>query len=1278
MPPRSRPASSGSVRSRGSRPGSSGSGRRPGSSGSGRSRGSRPGSSGSAKLSAEEKAALQAASADALSKLEEGRRVVGERTERALEAGIELFSAGRAVEGLKDEGLATALQEALEAAQEARAVRDKARETAAGHYANGKIALDARNFPAAIAGFRAALLLEQLPQPGRPAAEYAKQLKTHREAFYDAARGAGMVLPSGLKAHLAEHRPMLPVAADSGLAVAFGQRLRSTDVSDHSLASLKGRLALQSEEMSTQLLEALAEAEAGAAAQSQARADAFALNGSAAESLAAMDRVSAIDILERGAALGVNDAELTESFRRRAAETSAALEASRAEARAKLEAGRQTVADGHAEGLHWEAATELYVAGLGVKHIQHEELTAALHEALESAEVARAARDAARATAALRNLEGQSAYRKRSYPSAIAAFRAALALDTQSESLAAKLTASLDAARLALAHQICARAAAEALVKQAERVLVSHESGRWMTPWQTERKLSAETVHRHDAIDHIAAIAAFDAAAALDVNDQALTDGYKALAAETRRKQAAVRAEAQAELEEGRRKLAAGDPEGWHWEAGIDRFEAGLAVEGVQLPELRATLESALAEAEAGRDARDLARRKAKAHHEEGEAAYTARTYRESIAAFKAALALDTQSEMLRYKLTEILLIAEAALEAQLEGPTGNPMSLDLLHARSRVGRWREGTDDDREKAYSSLEEQEQRILQLFRDKNAAVSALQRQVAEKAALTRNHDVKWEPEPLRVLAPNGQQLDFVPKPKWCGVPLPEHNPGNTHSYIYKRGGQGLGYYREGSAACEAESVYPLAKPPPFTAPENSHHAVTLLAKRRPAVMEPGAVPPAAAETYIKTLAKEVTVRPNGKVFFRGQILRASEVRRHPVDGQMDAALTDWGWVSMRCPHTNKSWFVEVPTTDGDVTQADVAGSAATSAVDAQAAADAGLRERAERGLQWQWDKSQALKPRLTIPIEEYEQWNEERMESTQEWIEDRLRMRRRAMGLPEEPEEAEQPLPKLPWELFFTRSGVQELREFHGPWLYGHDPAQAVEDGDAGGGELVAVPSEDGDGGDGGELAAVASTVASSSNGSPPRSVVSGDGTAATGSVSGSERSPPRVRGRLEDTFELSVSGDALALSGDDAEPNPNTSLDPNALYFRLKLESSASAPDAEQLSYEELVASDASIVPYDELVQADTTQRRQRLQERADRAADLNGLSLAHGDATDAAKRQRRRVTGRVSSRMALCRAETRRKKSTLPPISAARLSSMVGPALAHKQLVDKGAFAAG
>ena len=282
-----------------------------------------------------------------------------------------------------------------------------------------------------------------------------------------------------------------------------------------------------------------------------------------------------------------------------------------------------------------------------------------------------------------------------------------------------------------------------------------------------------------------------------------------------------------------------------------------------------------------------------------------------------------------------------------------------------------------------------------------------------------------------------------------------------------------------------------------------------------------------------------------------------------------------------------------------------------------------------------------------------------------------------MGLPEEPEEAEQPLPKLPWELFFTRSGVQELREFHGPWLYGHDPAQAVEDGDAGGGELVAVPSEDGDGGDGGELAAVASTVASS-NGSPPRSVVSGDGTAATGSVSGSERSPPRVRGRLEDTFELSVSGDALALSVDDAEPNPNTSLDPNALYFRLKLESSASASDAEQLSYEELVASDASIVPYDELVQADTTQRRQRLQERADRAADLNGLSLAHGDAADAAKRQRRRVTGRVSSRMALCRAETRRKKSTLPPISAARLSSMVGPALAHKQLVDKGAFAAG
>ena len=94
----------------------------------------------------------------------------------------------------------------------------------------------------------------------------------------------------------------------------------------------------------------------------------------------------------------------------------------------------------------------------------------------------------------------------------------------------------------------------------------------------------------------------------------------------------------------------------------------------------------------------------------------------------------------------------------------------------------------------------------------------------------------------------------------------------------------------------------------------------------------------------------------------------------------------------------------------------------------------------------------------------------------------------------------------------------------------------------------------------------------------------------------------------------------------------------------------STAAEAEQLSYEELVASDASIVPYAELVQADTTQRRQRLQERADRAADLNGLSLAHGDAADAAKRQRRPSTVVRNLRSALrtkgCRIDSSRRSA--------------------------------
>ena len=147
----------------------------------------------------------------------------------------------------------------------------------------------------------------------------------------------------------------------------------------------------------------------------------------------------------------------------------------------------------------------------------------------------------------------------------------------------------------------------------------------------------------------------------------------------------------------------------------MDCYASGLSVQGIQDEELTAALQEALASTEVGRAARDEARAAAEKHHGDGEGHYTSRDYPASISCFEAALSLDTQSETLRSKLTQILKIAEAAHEAAELGPTGAPMSLPLLHAHSKIGRWRKGMDAESEDVYATLEEHERKLTKSSR-----------------------------------------------------------------------------------------------------------------------------------------------------------------------------------------------------------------------------------------------------------------------------------------------------------------------------------------------------------------------------------------------------------------------------------------------------------------------------------------------------------------------------------------------------------------------------------
>eukprot|EP01043_Picozoa_sp_COSAG02_P087812 COSAG02_NODE_25023_length_671_cov_0.522727_1_plen_206_part_10 len=194
----------------------------------------------------------------------------------------------------------------------------------------------------------------------------------------------------------------------------------------------------------------------------------------------------------------------------------------RAAARGKLSEGYRVLAAGHTEGKHWDAAVDCFFSGLAVQGIEDEELTAALQEALASAEKGRAARNEARAAAAQHHAEGEAQYTSRDYPASISNFKAALALDTQSEELVSHFAASLATAQQALSDQENARAEASVLVERAEQAAV--------------------------AKDYIVAIEAYEAASRLDVNDAKLTESHRLRIADTQASLDAARVVARGKL----------------------------------------------------------------------------------------------------------------------------------------------------------------------------------------------------------------------------------------------------------------------------------------------------------------------------------------------------------------------------------------------------------------------------------------------------------------------------------------------------------------------------------------------------------------------------------------------------------------------------------------------------------------------------------------------------------------------------------------------------------
>jgi tetratricopeptide (TPR) repeat protein len=170
---------------------------------------------------------------------------------------------------------------------------------------------------------------------------------------------------------------------------------------------------------------------------------------------------------------------------------------------AQCQRARRRIKEGESElsARNWEAAIEKFKAGLAVEGTRDDDLTTLLRTSLDGAESSLAARDAAREQAEEHLVEATSFTSSRDYPKAIDALQVALELDTQSDDIKARLQESLASAETVQAAVESAKHEAAEYVSTGQGCMSSH--------------------------DYNGAIAAYQAAMALDVNDGELAASFQ-------------------------------------------------------------------------------------------------------------------------------------------------------------------------------------------------------------------------------------------------------------------------------------------------------------------------------------------------------------------------------------------------------------------------------------------------------------------------------------------------------------------------------------------------------------------------------------------------------------------------------------------------------------------------------------------------------------------------------------------------------------------------------
>ena len=321
----------------------------------------------------------------------------------------------------------------------------------------------------------------------------------------------------------------------------------------------------------------------------------------------------------------MNETTLTTSYSAGVEAAKTAIADAIEAANANLRAGNAAVTE-----YNWESAINLFTAGLAVKGTHDAELTAVLDTALQAAKASLSARDAARQAAEDHLAQGKELLSTRDYQGAIVAFEAGLVLDTQSEDLKSRLEVSLEPAKSGFDAQQTARAQASEHEAAAENCMLLH--------------------------NHKGAISAYEKAIVLDVNSAELTAKYQ---------NGLVAAEAAiaAAVEQAEELFVDGETavDEQNWEVAIEKYTAGLAVEGTHDDQLTANLTSAL------RTAQDYkaAREKAEGLLSDASGMLSSRSYEPSIEALETALVLDTQSDELTERLKGVLSSAKDGLAAQ-------------------------------------------------------------------------------------------------------------------------------------------------------------------------------------------------------------------------------------------------------------------------------------------------------------------------------------------------------------------------------------------------------------------------------------------------------------------------------------------------------------------------------------------------------------------------------------------------------------------------------------